>query len=236
MSRYVEIFWCPAHRDLKDFSWVEIAYQEPKHLYPLLRAKREGAHYLKCPALSENLKNSFVVTAPYDLNISFDKENNNISTDRYGQIFFDTFVNNRRNQAFPNNPFLFSLTINYLFYSHESVEMELKEVPLLTSESTKNIKLVPGKFNISKWLRPIEFAAEVIDSTQPVTLRTGDPIYTINFITKDNVPVKLTRIENTDKLHEKVTACLELKKIRPGLNLKQCYEAAENYLSLLIKK
>lgn len=233
MKRYVEIFWCPTHDGSRP--WVEIAYQEPKRFYPLIQSQREGAHYLKCPAFSDNFKNTFVIESPFDLNISFDHASGTINTDRYGQHFYDNYISNRIKQTGPNNPVLFSIDINYLFFSHDSVEMEFKDVPLLVSESTKNLKVVLGKYNISKWLRPTDYAVEVIDATKPVTLRAGDPLFAINFITENNVPVKLTRVLSTPELHKKSAAGPTLKMFRPNLNLKECYELAENFMSAFKK-
>ena len=231
MKRYIEIFWCPILKNLDKHPWYEVACQEPKHLYPLLLDQRKDALYLKCPALSENFKNTFVVKAPFDLNFSFN--NKTITTDRYGQDFYDDFILDRTHQTNQTNPILFSVNIQYLFFSHDSVEMEIKDVPILTSETTKNIRVIPGKFNISKWLRPTDFCIEVIDSTKLVTLQVGEPIFSVTFTTQNNVPVKLTRIGNAQDLYAKARAFTSLKSIKPNMSLNECYKTAESFIGVI---
>jgi len=230
MKRFTEIFWWPAELDEARYPWFKALIAEPKHFYPALRKKREGAHYLKCPAIAEQFKNSFIIYCPFDLVLTFDKENKNITTDRYGQDFYDSFIVNRsaRDNYSPANPMLFSILLSYAFFSHDDTEIEVRDVPLLTSESTKNIKIIPGKFNISKWLRPIEFAVEVIDDTKPVVLKAGDPLYMVTFITKNSVPVKLTRRFDSPEVKSVLFALTSIKAMRPGLSLKECYETGEN--------
>jgi hypothetical protein len=230
MTRYVEIFWCPSHKKLDQHPWLETACQEPKHLYPLLLAERAGAKYLKCPAFSKNLQNTFVVTSPFDLTFTFDAEKRTVCTDRYGQTFYDDFVRDRAEETSTDNPILFSVALHYLFFSFDSVEMEQTDIPILNTASNNNIRIIPGKFNISKWLRPIDFAVEVIDPTKPVTLKAGDPIFCVTFTTKNNVPIKLTRVVDSEFFYKKAMACVSLKKMRPGLNLNECYEAAESFI------
>lgn len=233
MKRYVEVFWCPIHKKLDEYPWVEVAFQEPKHLYPMLLSERANAPYLKCPAFSKNLQNTFVINSPFDLNFTFDVNTKTVSTDRYGQTFYDDFIKDRKNQTHPDNPILFSTAVHYLFFSIESVELEIKDVPLLNTTSNKNIKVVPGKFDISKWLRPTDFAVEVIDPNQPVTLLAGDPIFAVNFVTENNVPIKLTRVTDSEWLYKKAIACTALKRVRPRLNLSECYAAAENFIGAI---
>jgi len=235
MKRFTEIFWWPLEHDEVRFPWVKILTAEPKHFYPLLKAQREGSPYLKCPSIAESCKNSFVICCPYDLVLTFDKQNKNITTDRYGQAFYDRFIVNRsaRSDYKEEHPMVFSILINYLFFSHDDTEIEVRDVPLLTSESTKNIKMIPGRFNISKWFRPIEFAAEVIDDTQPVVLKAGDPLFMVTFITKNGVPVKMTRRFDSPEIKATMVAFTSLKMMRPGLNLKECYAVGESLIGAM---
>ena len=131
------------------------------------------------------------------------------------------------------SPILFSISICYVFFSNESVEIEVQDVPLITSESNKNLKLVPGRFNISKWLRPIEFAVEVIDDTKPITIKTGDPLFMVTFTTPKDKPVKLTRRIETPEISTAFVAFTRLKEIRPNLKLSECYDLANNFIGAI---
>ena len=232
MKRYTEIFWLTTHAKKDVYPWVDTAFAEPKHFYPLLRMERQGASYLQCPALSSTFKNSFVITAPFDLTITCNRATGTVSTDRYAQAFYDDFITVRPS-ANAKLPILISISICYLFFAHESVEIEVRDAPLITSESTKNIKLVPGRFNISKWLRPLEFAFEIIDDTKPVTIKTGDPLFMVTFTTPNNKPVKLTRKIETPEISAAFVAFTRLKEIRPNLKLSECYDLASNFINAI---
>lgn len=233
MKKYVEVFWTPW---TYDFQVMQTLFVPPKPILSILSTERNGTIYLKCPALKEVLKNEYVITAPFDLNITFNKDTRDVFIDRFGQKFYDEFFVNRSNDSPPENPFMLSMPPAYMFYSHDDVSIELKDVSLLVSTSTSNLKVIPGGYNISKWIRPVEFAVEVIDATKPIQMCIGDPLFSVKFVTPNNIPVKLTRVERTLELKEKSVACTQIKSFVPNLKLPQLYKMAESYLSLLLKK
>ena len=211
-------------------------FTTPKPLLGLVNVQRKGASYLKCPAFQETIKNEFVIQAPFDLNITVNADEQTVTTDRFGQKFYDAFINNRGNQSPRPNPYMVTLPPYYTFYSKDSVHMESKDVSLLASGSTSNIKIIPGGFNISKWIRPIEFAVEVTDTSKPIEMRLGDPLFSVRFTTPNNVPVKLTRVERTQDLRTIMQACVGVKNYMPNMKLEKVYEIAASYVSLFLKK
>lgn len=233
MKKYAEVFWTPlSHNN----ATMQNLFTAPKPLLGAVSIQRQRARYLKCPAFQETIKNEFVIHAPFDLNITINSAERTVSTDRFGQEFYDTFVQNRGAQSPPSNPYIVTLPPYYFFYSKDNVNIEVKDVSLLTSNSLSNIKIIPGGFNISKWIRPIEFAVEVIDSSKPIEMRAGDPLFSIRFITPNNVPVKLTRVEESENLKNMSRACTGVKHYMPHLKLDKAYELAASYLSLFFKK
>jgi len=151
MKKYVEVFWTPFVKD--DTALLNI-FTPPKPLMDYLNTTRKNAQYLKCPAFQETIKNEFVIRAPFDLNITVKKETREIFTDRYGQDFYNKNVYNRSLLADANNPFALTLPPRYTMYAKDNVSIEVKDLSLLTSKSSSNIKIIPGGFNISKWIRP----------------------------------------------------------------------------------
>jgi hypothetical protein len=229
MKRYVEVFWTPYFFE-EDRGVFSVLQQPPKPLFPVLQAQRPNASYLKCPALSESCKNDYVVYCPIDLVVTVDKQAQTVTTDRYSQDFFDRNVKNRMAESNPENPALITLPTRFLFYSNDSVEFEVMDLPILTSKSSENFKIVRGGFNIGKWIRPTELAVEVINSAKPITLCADDPLFLIRFRTANNVPVKLTRVDLTPDLRNVMKGCVNLKGYRPMLKLNKLYKLAENYL------
>lgn len=235
MKKYVEVFWAPYSSNPAD-DWVNIAFTPPKPFYPLLQKERQNSFYLKCPAVAESFKNDFVICSPVDLVVTLDYNSRTVTTDRHGQEFYDTFVQNRLHDFEAPSPYLLSLPPKYLFYSYDDVELELKDLPILTSKSNSNFKLIPGRFNIGKWHRPTDTAVECVDPSKPIELVRGEPMFAVRFITKNNVPVKLTRVDIDEAMRKRINTFAGLKKYLPNLRLKDMYEMAEDYISALRKK
>lgn len=233
MKKYVEVFWAPLGKEEAAF---DILFAPPKPIISILNLDRKNAEYLKCPAFQNRLKNEFVIPAPFDLNVSVDLKACNVSTDRFGQTFYDKFVISRRTDAESKNPYLLTIPPYYIFYSRDDVEIESKDLTLLTSKSSSNFKVVPGAFNISKWVRPIELACEVVDAEKPIEIRMGEPLFSIKFTTPKNAPIKLTRVEYSEELHSMSQACTKIKLYMPGVKLPRLYEMASEYLALMMKK
>jgi hypothetical protein len=233
MKKYVEVFWTPvSHQHIV----MQHLFTAPKPLLGIVNIQRQGARYLKCPAFQETIKNEFVIQAPFDLNITINAEERTVYTDKFGQAFYDAFVTNRGAHSPPSNPYMVSLPPYYCFYSKDDVSIESKDTSLLTSGSSSNVKVIPGGFNISKWVRPIEFAVEVIDPSKPIEMRAGDPLFSLRFITPNNVPVKLTRVEDGNDLRDMMVACTNVKKYLPHIKLEKAYDLAASYLSVFLKK
>ena len=236
MKKHVEVFWTPYyHQDTASGYGYEYACVPPKAFYPMLFKARGNVPYLKCPAFVESCKNDFVVCAPFDLNLKVNAETNTLTTDRFGQDFYDNFIINRNEFVKEGNPFLCTLPPKYLFYSKDSVEIEIMDLPIITSKSSENFKVIRAAFNIGKWIRPVELAVELIDATKPITFIANEPLFLVRFKTQDNMPVKFTRVELTNELHGMVLHGGALKRYCPNLKLKQMYELAQERINLFLK-
>ena len=228
MIKYVEVFWTPlTSNPIND--WNKILFLAPKPFYPFLQKHREGSSYLKCPAMVETTRNDFVILSPFDLEIKTNTVGD-LATDRFGQSFFEENVIARKGEFVQGQPIMASLPPRYAFFCKEDVEMEIRDLPLVVNESNKNFRLIGGRFNISKWHRPVDMSVEFIDPEQPIKLRAEDGLYLVRFITPNNVPVKLVRMQD-DEIVKSMQACTAVKSFRPGLSLKKSYELAADYIA-----
>lgn len=218
----------PKYADVSQ--WKDIVYFEPKALWPLVVEERGGADYTKCPAVSDFFDNIFVVRCPYDVIISYQQEGDMFTTDRlgqdwYNQTFYPRFPISKDGKLISS---CITLRINYLFVADEDVEIETFDVPLLSNNLTRNIKMIPGKMNIHRWVRPVDFTFEVVDLSKPIELKRGDPMFAIRF--KTDSKVKLTHIDYSDDLKHAAEACLASKTYVPHKSLKYRYEMAKRFL------
>jgi hypothetical protein len=234
--KYVEVFWSPYFDKTVNLEYENnVVFTKPKPFFPLLMNVRQGMPYLKCPAMVKKHQNDFVISAPYDLVFTFDDVNKIINTDRYGQAFVDTVLFTRWKDLPEGMSPIVQGVPRYMMYSFDDVEIELADLPIISSKFTSNAKVMGGTYNISKWYRPFEVAFEVIDTSKPVMLEADEPMCLLRFHTPNNVPVKLTRVDITPELDAKINSCLAVKKKRVGLKLEKMYELAADCIELFKK-
>lgn len=236
MKKYVEVFWSPWVDNVSaETAWASTVYLPPVPLLGLAHGtvQNTGNSLFKCPAVKGLIKNDFVIKSPFDLTLTFDQTTATVSTDNYGQEFYNNYVNNR---SIPNGPIILTIPPRYVFFSKDDVQMMSMDLPIISSNSSKNIKIIPGKFDISKWCRPIDFTFTVVDPLLPVILKAEEPLWAVRFYTPNNVPVKLTQFELTPDIINKVGSMVTLKKFRKFLPLEKCYELAAGVMQQLKKK
>ena len=211
-------------------SWVNVAFFKPEPLIKLLISERnKDVLYLKCPSFQEYYKNCYVIKCPFDLTLTVEYVNGQktLRTHEYGQDFFDNFIHTR----FSDSTVHTMLTVNVAdtFFSDESVTVELLPPFMHKTEVNNNVNVIVGAFDISKWVRPVEWAVEMIDDTKPLKLKRGDPLYYVRFVTKDKI--NLIKEVDNEQIFKVSNACVTLKKYIPNKGLNYLYETASPYIS-----
>lgn len=209
---------------------LEIIFQEPKNLFRLLRASREKSEYLKCHALIDQLKNTYIITAPLDMVIRYDRDKSWLSIDGIDQKLYDDNVLNRGTQFSENDPVLISCFPRYIFYSDSPVKMSVWPTPLLGE--VENTRVVVGGFDISKWIRPIDWTFEIVDDKKEVVIKQGDPLFAVHFAASDDSAVVLNRVPFTEDIYNVSMGCSRVKSLIKNLPLKKCYELADSFLTV----
>jgi hypothetical protein len=214
--------------DPNKYAWREIAYFDPEPVLNLLAQERDkNISYLQCPAFTNYYKNCYLIRCPFDLTISLDPVTNSFRTNEFDQEFYDKYLVDRVDQ---NNIYrMLSLRILYLFYSEHEVLMQQISPSMHKTELINNINIIHGEFDISKWIRPVEFSFEIVDKTKPLILKRGDPLFYIRFAT--NETVKLIRSPMTEELNYISSACLYAKDVIRKQSLNERYESAKSLIS-----
>ena len=218
--------------------WPVLGMPEPDRLLPLLAKERlvTERHYLTCPAFQDLYKNTFVIRSPIDLVITIDK-NRNVTTDRFGQEFYDASIVNRTASVGPNDPMLVSCCLHLLFVPDEDCTLEIMPANMHSTDLLQNTRVIPGKFNAYKWTRVVDFAFEIIDETKPIVLKRNDPLFYVRFETKNNSKVNLEHKVYTPEMVTVSKAVEQLKARVPRLTLEAMYKIAERLdKSIFFKK
>lgn len=232
------ILWGTVPTAEKDSDWPVLAMPEPDRLLPLLTKERHitEQHYMKCPAFQDAYKNTFVVRSPFDLTIKVN-ENRYITTDRFGQEFYDSVIVNRAGEIGTKDPLLISCCLHLLFVPNKDCMIEVMPANMHITELTKNIRVIPGKFNAYKWTRVIDFAFEVVDETKPIVFKRNEPLFYVRFEPKDNSKVNLEHKVYTPEMIGLTKIIVQLKNKVPKLPLETMYKLAERLdKSIFFKK
>jgi hypothetical protein len=209
---------------------------EPTPLLPELAKTRNALddnHYMKCPAFQDYYKNTYVIRCPMDITISYDKQRNFLSIYPQNQNIYDNFIRPRITAAGKDDPFLLSFALLHLFIADKSCMIEQLPANLHTSDFLSRTNVVPGTFDIAKWFRPIEFAFEVSDFTEPLKLKRGDVLFYFRFIPSDGGKVELKQTEFDESTINITKRCLALKDIQPKQVLDFLYTIATKYKNKL---
>lgn len=217
-------------------AWMNVLHRTPEPILKTILATRTRQAYFNCPAFIDVCKNTYLLRAPVDMFIDIDVKNKSIFIRNQNQDFFDEFMADRFGNSAEGDPYILTTPPSYLFYSKESVRMELMPPFLVHSPVLDNLKLIPGAFDIGKWVRPTEFSAEVIDTSKTIIIKENDPLMAVRFTPADGSTVELERTELTPELESAIRSCLKVKNVKQNVKLPQLYEYAKEYLSFIFKR
>lgn len=193
---------------------------DPDRSY-VLQQEPKGAAYGRCPAFIDYMKNTYALVAPFDVEVTID-ENGCVlqvvapSPQASELVVFRTAPSRDTN-------LIISLADTYLFYSKDEVRIEQLPPFMDYSLMRQGVTIIPGTYDISKWVRPVEVAMEIKKGVRSIRFAAGTPLSYLRFVTPNNDTVKLNKVEYTPELRDTSAACTGLKAIRNNLSLTQCY-------------
>lgn len=245
------VYYTPTHHGIY-VNPVNPSFTEPSGLYLLqndpepfitFMVKQRGKDdvFTKCPGFAEYLKHAYVITAPFDVEISFSKgltspefiqPNVRSNPDLY-RVYSTFLVNRTLEQPKGANPLL-SIPPAYTFYSNESVMMEM--LPPFMFKSGSKFLTVPGTYDIGKWIRPIDFTVEINNPEENFIIKKGEPLFVVRFVATDGSRIELERIIEDKDLINVVKSIAATKNLAPKQGLPERYRSAEQYIKAYFKK
>lgn len=182
---------------------------------------RKGATYLKCPAHTDFLKNTFVFTAPFDLNLNLDISDNNkkIFVNNISQEIFDNLIDLRFLNDCQNIPILGIDWLN-VFTSKSPIMMQVFPAFMHENDFIRKTNVIPGEFNIGKWTRPIELVFESKSLKQEICIKKGDALAYFKFNDQD-----LIKLIEEETPWSEVELCNKIRELSPFKPLKERYKS-----------
>ena len=200
----------------------EELYEEPINLYNSLKDKKEKRFkeqgFFSCPSFKDLTFNTYIFSSSSDNMYKLDIPNGRLE-------FTDTSV--EASSVRPpsiENCFLFKLSLSWIFFSEESLVMEITPAYFNDTSHTEFGSIVPGAFDIGRWFRPINAEFQLWDGVDTFSLPKEEPIFYAKFNTNKKVIFKKFQmneeLENIKKEH--IDSRIAMK---PFLQLKERYDS-----------
>jgi hypothetical protein len=146
-----------------------------------------------CPSFNNSLNNVYAIRSLYDY--EFKIENSSVTTNLYNQEFFDDHVLIRSIEKK-----FFTFYNQYVFFTEEeTLDMYAYQYPFFEENNiTERCIIIPGKFDIGKWFRPLEFPFILKNNFNEFKVENDEILYYIKFDT--NKKIKFTQFKYTEKI------------------------------------
>jgi hypothetical protein len=192
-------------------------------------SSRKGVTYLKCPAHTDFLKNTFVFRAPFDLTINLEIDSNTNSVKIYceniNQEVFDLIIDKRflfKNKHEIAEVPLLGIDWLAVFTAENSTLMQVLPAFMHRNEFTEKTTMIPGEYDISKWTRPVETVFEIRSNKERIVIKKDDAIAYVKFHSDDVV-----KLVKTPTPYEEMKDCNEIRNANTFRPLKERYASLE---------
>lgn len=178
--------------------------------------------YLACPAATPSLKNIFRVQNEIKLDIQYGEDNTvsvivneNKIEGPLKQGFIKSLIHNRsikdRNMT---------LQYDIILFCEESLEVEQIQPWWDNTDFSRNTASVFGKFDISKWVRPIQ--PTFVCLKNEITIEEGDALYYLKFNTEEKI--NLVEFEMTPEIDRVIENQTAFKFLKPFEKMSSIYD------------
>lgn len=210
-------------------SLISKNYQPFKSLSKEIISSRKGVTYLKCPAHTDFLKNTFVFCAPFDLTIDLNIDEKtdlvNVYCENISQEIFDQIIDTRflYNSQKGKSPYpLIGVDWLTVFTARHSTLIQVLPAFMHHNDFTTKTTVIPGEYDISKWTRPVELVFEVRSNKEKIVIKKGDALSYIKFHSED-----LIKLEKAETPWQEMIDCNKIQQADLFRPLKERYSSLE---------
>lgn len=218
--------WAPYNTDSSN--GLLYLFSKPENVYNKHIKDGEYKHK-QCPATIELTRKTFVIESPFDAHFILDADKRTlelIPPCNLPEKFFHIRKGQYGDKDFP----VVSMNFYQLFVTEDKDVSITITSPWFEESVNPAFRVVPGRFSISDWWRPLDFAMQLHNRRQEVKIKKGDPLYYVDVHTKnpeDSVIIK--EIELDPPLVTFIQGALDYKFFRPMCPLKTLYGAFNQY-------
>jgi hypothetical protein len=156
---------------------------------------RKGETFLKCPANTDFLRNTYGFVAPHDLtiNLTVFYPNASVHCPNITQQIFDTLIDTRfltpSERGISQHPLIGVDWLN-TFTTDEPMLMQMLPAFMHYNDFTSKATVIPGEYDISKWTRSAELVFEVKKQVESIEIKKGDVLAYFKFHSDDIVKLE----------------------------------------------
>jgi len=186
---------------------------------------RKNETFRRCPAHTDFMKNTYVLRSPMDLNleISIQDEGKKVYSENLNQEWFDLIVDTRfledGEKGQSDYPVL-GLDFLCSFMVKESILLQVFPAFMHYNDFTSKTTVIPGEFDIFKWVRPVELVFECKNPVTKINIKKGDALSYFKFQTDEVVKVNKSSIP-----WKEIAICDKLRADNPWKPLKERYNS-----------
>lgn len=203
----------------------------PNNYYPYsklskeIATSRKGVTFMRCPAVTDSFRNTWVLNSPMDLNIDIDvtEEYSNVYCDNVDQEFFNLMVDIRflnKSEAGISPYPLIGIDFLNTFTCDKSLMLQTLPSFLHYNDFTQKATVVPGEYDISKWVRPVELVFEVKNKQERISIKKGDALCYFRFLSDD-----IVKLQEAATPWSEVIVCNDIRNAKLNRPLKERYDS-----------
>ena len=189
------------------------AFLPPKKVVLERDPSRTRSGHLSCPAVRSVAQGCYAILSPFSLTLRFTRRDKVISIT---PIYPSTSVSEGRlrdmlrleprESWYSDDRPIIQIASPYTFVADQKVEVE-KIHPVLGHPTRINWRVIPGRFDIYGWQRPLNWAFEWDALGGDLSIRMGEPLYYVKFFGETGSQIfnpDLFKIEPSERLKKRM--------------------------------
>jgi len=197
MSKTKTVYWSPRLSQVQGENHWNLLFIEPQRLLnkfveDTTDSKDDRIKNLKrCPSFVNLGKNTFYIENPMTNEFSV----------KDGQIDYkegSMFIHYEGGDTI-------AYGLSYLFFCEDDLELMLTGPYFSETKYDRYAKLIPGRFNISKWFRPVNIEMLCVSKDKHFRVEEHEHLAYFNFLTDDKVVLK--RFDTNETLRKLSNTC-----------------------------